>query len=185
MKLDIIIPTLPNRKNELARLLDKIQDQIKQCPQPENVKIITDDRAGITIGQKRGELIAQSAAEYFVMIDDDDDICDRYIPMIYVAARDYRPDTIGIRVKYSWNGVFKCIFEHSLEHRKNWPWTMHERRRCTHHLCPTKTEIAKRVTWKDKMWGEDYDYARDIMPHLETEVQLGGEWHYHYQYVPK
>jgi hypothetical protein len=185
MTLDILIPTMPNRASMLDPLLLKLRKQIQDSPMPQRIGIITDDRTGITIGEKRGALIAASNADYVAMIDDDDDVCDGYLPMIYTAAHLYNPDTIGIRVKYSWNGKFKCIFEHSIEHRRLWPWTMHELRRSTHHLCPTRRDIASRVVWKTKMWGEDYDYARDIMPLLETEVQLGGDWHYHYRYVPK
>jgi hypothetical protein len=185
MKLDILIPTMPSRKVFLAELLALLEKQIAECPEPQNIGIITNDSTTISIGEKRGALIHRSRADYICMIDDDDSVCDGYVKMVYVAARDYSPDTIGIRVKYSWNGQHKAIFEHSIEHRKLWPWTMHELRRSTHHLCPTKRSIAAQVPWTTKNWGEDYDYARRVMPHLETEVQLGGEWHYHYRYVPK
>jgi hypothetical protein len=179
--LEIIIPTMPHRAAMLEPLLEEIHRQLQQIPAADRISITTDDRLGISIGIKRESLMQQAAAEYLVMIDDDDWIAPDYLPRVWEAIQS-RPDCVGIAIRYTHDGKDDPhYYEHSLRHRQNIPWTGAPLR-TPHHLCPMKSEIAKMVHYPDVSWGEDYAFALGVLPFLQTEVWLGEGWHYHYRY---
>jgi hypothetical protein len=45
--------------------------------------------------------------------------------------------------------------------------------------------MALKSRFPDMMWGEDYNYALGLLPHLQTEEWSGDEPIYFYQYVTK
>lgn len=177
--LELLIPTMPTRAALLARLLSQLDPQIVA-----GVMYSTDDGPG-TIGQKRQRMLETSVGDYVAFIDDDDMIAPDYIARILPCLAT-RPDCVGITMHVTMNGRPwdpSPIFRHSLRFAGNPAW--HGQDRTPHHLCPLRREVAVRSRFSDKMWGEDYDFALGLLPHLRTEEWSGDEPIYFYDYISK
>ena len=174
--LEILIPTLPDRRAYLDRLLAQIQPQLLP-----GITAITDDGPG-TIGAKRQRMMESASADYIVFIDDDDRIAPDYVQRIHDALQ-HEPDVVGITIHVSMDGRDYNpipIFRHSLRYADNIKWQMQDR--TPHHLCPLRRQIAMRSRFPDKSWGEDYDFALGVLPYLHQEVWSGNDPIYFYEY---
>ncbi len=172
--LQILIPTMPGREALFAALCAELRRQ-----EP-GVDILSDASPAITIGRKRGALIAAATADYTAMIDDDDWPAADYLARIRAGIAT-GPDVCGITLHYLTDGRDFGLYRHSLAYRENWRWTGQDR--TPHHLCPVRREIAQRVRWKDVSWGEDYHFALDLLDHLRTEVWTGDAPLYFYRHT--
>jgi glycosyltransferase involved in cell wall biosynthesis len=178
MKFQIMIPTMPGRAKMLRRLLDVLEPQLARWPQ---AAYFTDAGEG-TIGEKRQRMMEAATGEYIAFVDDDDlvapDYLDRIMPLLEKG-----PDTVGIAIHVKMEGKPwgpDPIFRHSLQNKWNVKWEGNQR--TPHHLCPLRRTVALRGRFLSLMWGEDYDYAVGILPHLQTEEWSGDEPIYFYEY---
>jgi glycosyltransferase involved in cell wall biosynthesis len=179
MKLEILIPTMPSRAAVLEKLLSVLRPQLKSC-----VRITTDDGPG-TVGIKRQRMIEAAQGDYVAFVDDDDMVAPDYVDRI-LACLKTDPDVVGITMHVTIGGENyrpSPIFRHSLRFRENHHWQGHNR--TPHHLCPVKRQVALKSRFPDMMWGEDYNYALGLLPHLQTEEWSGNEPIYFYNYVSK
>jgi hypothetical protein len=48
-----------------------------------------------------------------------------------------------------------------------------------------RREIALRSRFPDLMWGEDYNFALAVLPHLQAEEWSGDEPLYFYHYISR
>jgi glycosyltransferase involved in cell wall biosynthesis len=175
----ILIPTMPHRTAMLENLLSRLNPQLVA-----GVELMTDDGPG-SIGVKRQRMIDNSTGQYVAFVDDDDMVSDDYVARVLPCLAS-KPDCVGITMHVKidgkdWNP--SPIFKHSLQFRYNYHWQGQER--TPHHLCPLKREIALKSRFSDKMWGEDYDFAIGLLPHLQEEVWSGDEPIYFYEYLTK
>jgi hypothetical protein len=181
VKFQILIPTMPGREAMLLRLIKLIEPQIARH---QAASYFMDPGEG-SIGVKRQRMINKATADYIAFVDDDDlvsaDYLDRIMPCL--AAK---PDCVGITMHVTMDGRDyhpSPIFRHSLRYKENFQWYGHDR--TPHHLCPLRRSLATRSRFPDLMWGEDYNYALGLLPHLKTEVWAGDEPLYFYNYVSK
>jgi glycosyltransferase involved in cell wall biosynthesis len=172
--LQILIPTIPSR----AESFDALVAELKR--QDPAVDIISDDSTTITIGAKRGALIAAATADYVAMIDDDDWPAPDYLERIRAAILP-GPDVCGMVIHYTTDNRKPQLYQHSLRFRENWKWTGTDR--TPHHLCPVRTVIAQRIPWRDVSWGEDYQDALALLDHLTTEEWTGDAPLYFYRHM--
>lgn len=181
MRLQILVPTLPSRAGMLKKLLKVLRKQIKRHP---GVGILVDDGAG-SIGAKRQRMIEAATADYVAFVDDDDMVSTNYLDRIMPCLAN-NPDVVGITMHVKMDGRDwhpSPIFRHSLRFRENTAWSHNER--TPHHLCPMLRKIAVLSRFPDLMWGEDYNFAMGLLPHLKTEEWSGDEPLYFYEYVSK
>ena len=82
IKLSILIPTVPRRKESLDRLLSVLYPQIKD----EVELIVMLENKKRTLGYKRREMMTLAQGEYVVFIDDDDDITTDYVSTLLQAT---------------------------------------------------------------------------------------------------
>jgi glycosyltransferase involved in cell wall biosynthesis len=179
MKLEILIPTMPGRAAMLQKLLAVLQPQLKR-----GVRISTDDGPG-SIGAKRQRMIEAATGDYIAFVDDDDMVAPDYIARILPCLKT-KPDCVGITMHVTMDGRDwhpSPIFRHSLRFRENHHWQGQDR--TPHHLCPLRRDMALKSRFPDMMWGEDYNYALGLLPHLQTEEWSGDEPIYFYHYVTK
>jgi cellulose synthase/poly-beta-1,6-N-acetylglucosamine synthase-like glycosyltransferase len=181
MKLQLLIPTMPDRAAMREKLFAALLPQLAKWPQ---ASYLCDDGSG-TIGHKRDRMMRAATGDYVAFVDDDDmvapDYLDRIMPLL-----DLRPDTVGITVHVTKNGEPwqpSPFFRHSLRFAEKWQWQTTER--TPHHLCPTRRDLALRSYFPDIMWGEDYAYAVRLLRHLQNEQWSGDEPIYFYDYVVK
>lgn len=180
MILSILIPTLPDRKHLLDKLLFELRSQISACGQP--IEVLVDRNAG-SVGVKRQRLLQLAQGEYVVFIDDDDWVSLNYIKHLLTAFEE-RPDVVGFYGEMSTNGKHTKNFLIS----KNVDYTEDEKTyfRFNNHLSPVLRTIALQVGYKDMTFQEDYDYAVRLKESglLQTEYFIY-ENLYHYRYVKK
>jgi glycosyltransferase involved in cell wall biosynthesis len=174
----VLIPTMPQRKTMLANLLAVLESQFAKWPQ---ATFSLDDGAG-SIGVKRQRMLDNSKAKYVAFVDDDDMVAPDYLDRIMPCLTS-GPDVVGITMHVTMDGQPwhpSPIFRHSLRFKENKTWQGNDR--TPHHLCPMRRDIAVRSRFPDLMWGEDYNFALGVLPHLHTEEWSGDEPLYFYEY---
>ena len=165
MKLSILILSLHDRHAFLTRLLGILSLQNKECLDKTEILINLDNRKK-TVGKKRNELLAMAKGEYVVFIDDDDTISDDYLLRVFEGIN-YGVDHIGITMLYQpdkgSHGVVKCSKDYAWRQAGNTYY------RSVQHVCPIKTDIARRFSYPEINFGEDKYYAHAVTPFIKTE----------------
>ena len=164
--LAILVPTLPERRPLLARLLRRLR------PQRTGVQVVTlEDRGYMLIGEKRQRLLEDPrvTAPFVAFIDDDDLVSPDYCPRVLAAIRG-GADVVGFRLRCYFDGELEGEAVHSLA-MGTW---LHEPgkadadgnnrtlsfyRRTPNHLNPIRREIALSVGYRTMRSGEDSDYS--------------------------
>ncbi len=119
MLLSILVPTLKSRKSSFTYPSRKLRGQVSINNLDNDVEIpYLEDEKDYTVGYKRNQLPAQASGRYVAFVDDDDDVCENYIPLICDALRNhpglYR---IGIKGEIRFRNKKTRLFVHSLHYR--------------------------------------------------------------------
>ena len=181
IKLTIGIPTLTKRKLFLFRLLNKIS--WSSGSNRENIEIIiSEDNGEKTIGTKRNEIMKKSSGKYFCFIDDDDLISENYFELIFNAFKE-DPDSVGFKGMYYEKEFSKMVFEHNFDNKTHFKKN-NIQYRPLNHLNPMKTDIAKKLLYKEINFGEDIDFGDRVMKLLKSGKFINYIL-YHYLYDPQ
>ena len=176
-KLAILICSLEERRESLARLIDSIPSH------PDLIIIPEVDNREITTGAKRNKLLQRAkdvGAEYVSFVDDDDIIYPEYVGE-FIKAIEQKPDAIGFKGWITFDGANKTEWRISVRYP-------YEKRgnvylRFNNHLSPIKTELALQIKYPDITFGEDYDYARRLKAEGLVKKEVFVNKHlYHYDY---
>lgn len=185
MMWSILICTLDERADQFNELYTKLMDQIKQAGLEDKVEVLfyCDNREA-TVGYKRNQLLLASKGKYVCFIDDDDDVHDRYIEMIYERLL-RNPDCINLIGVMTRNGNDPRRFIHSIEYDHYFE-SKKVYYRPPNHLNPMRRSIAIQYLFPEKNVGEDTDWAMKIAKAklLKTEERIA-EPYYYYQWVTK
>lgn len=187
MILSILICTMPSRKQMFDKLYLKLQSQINEISYgSSNIEILHDDDMSINIGAKRNRLLEKSKGYFVVFIDDDDDVFDGYVPIIYSAIKNNKNiDCIAF------NGVITFAGDNQREwfiskDYKRWYEENGVYFRTPNHISPIKRSIAIKVKFPEISHGEDYVYSMQIYPHLKKEYKIKEDIvMYYYRYSNK
>jgi glycosyltransferase involved in cell wall biosynthesis len=177
-KLSILILTIPSRERMLNDLVTRLRVQIQGKP----VEILLHRNPKQSIGNKRNALLAKSAGEYVVFIDDDDMISRDYVNKI-LAAVETGPDCIGISGVITHNGRKEKQWHISKDYG-HWHQKESVYYRTPNHISPVKRSIAVQVGFPPINHGEDAEYSKGILPLLQSEVKVEGNI-YTYRYRSK
>ncbi len=182
----ILICTLDEREAQFAKLHDKLQKQIKDCGLQNEIEILLfKDNREHKVGYKRNQLIEQSNGKYVCFLDDDDDIHEQYIEMIYKALQT-DPDCVKLVGIMSTNGTNPQKFVHSLEFNTRYEYDMQGQYfvRPPNHLNPIRRSIACQFLFPEANFGEDKHWAMAIANSklLKTEAVID-EPYYFYLYT--
>lgn len=179
--LSILIPTLPDRKEFLDRLLIKIQDQAT-----DDIEVLVDDDTEATTGVKRNRLIDQCATEWAVFIDDDDLVADNYVQKhLRILKENPKTDAIGFKGKISTNGrnPQDFIIKYGLDYIEDRSSGKTVYLRPINHICVIRTEISRKVRYPDITFGEDYDFCKRLAESdLIKDHEFIDEFMYFYLY---
>jgi glycosyltransferase involved in cell wall biosynthesis len=148
MLLSILICTLQSRAAMFAHLIQSLQAQIVGCGAEGRVEILYEfDNGAMILGDKRNKLMERAQGEYVCFIDDDDRVMMDYVSLI-LKALECKPDVVGIIGIITWDAQKPMFFRHSTEYKADKTRTMPQREqmyeRVPNHLCPTRTEIARK-----------------------------------------
>ncbi len=195
MILSVLICHIWERKKELQRLLDCLLPQMKagsSCSESlpsytfsyystENdeveILLLSDERGGMSIGQKRNMLLRNemTRGEYICFVDDDDLVSSDYIAKILTALKSKpEADVVGMEGVLKRNGWDDEPFFHSLKY-DHWYSEGKRHFRNPNHLNPVRRELALQVGFPpDSSYGEDHWYSDKLLPLLKTEVMIEG-----------
>ena len=157
--LNILIPSIPERKEILDILLNKLTSQIEYCdnihPSLGKVSFIIDSskkylEGGLSIGKKREILLKKATAKYICFLDDDDDIAPNYVETLLFLCKENKDVC-------TFKSLFKCdaywtTIDMSLFNNNEEATSDNEVKRNVWHICPIKREIALKAyeAFKDK-----------------------------------
>lgn len=178
--IDILIPTIEARADKFNALVERLGKLIGDKP----IKVITmSDNGEMTTGAKRNALLGFAQSEYVCFIDDDDNVSDNYIELMYKAAQS-GCDCASLVGLITFDGKNPRYFIHSLKYDH-----YHEGKeyyRPPNHLNLIKREIAVKFKFPDKYISEDTDWAMQLVRAgaLKTEYPIS-ETIYFYKYITK
>lgn len=179
----ILICTLDERVDVFSYIYDKLQNQIVANGLTDKIEVLHfRDNRQYSIGYKRNELMRQSQGMYVNFLDDDDDVHEDYIKMIYTALQT-QPDCVSLLGIITFDGAWPCLFKHGIE------YTSHYKEneifyRPPNHISTIKRSIATRFPFLDISYGEDYDWSMQISRSqlLKMQAEITTPY-YFYKYV--
>ena len=173
-QLSILIPTVPERVEQTAKLIAKLQSQ--NVNDMAEILWFGDNRLR-TIGAKRNALLQAARGRYVAFCDDDDDVADNYIDKLCSIKQPV--DVITFEQQAIWNDYHGLIefdinapVDAPLIHQgcaKRYPW----------HSCAWKREIAQRALFTEKNWGEDLDWVLQIYGAAKQSAHIPAVLHYY------
>jgi len=179
--LSILICSLHSRKYSLQKLIDNLNIQISD----KSIEILTSiDNGELTVGNKRNILLDQAKGEYIVFIDDDDEISNSYVDLIYnKLLLNNNVDCIGIKgIIIDTSNNIQKEFRHSVEYA-GWYESNGIYYRTPNHLNPVKRNLALMAKFPNACrFGEDLQYSKSLRNYLKTEIFID---EYIYKYLTK
>lgn len=177
----ILICTIEEREESYNKLCNKLKEQINLLGLQDAIEILSckDKKGENTIGFKRNALLAESRGEYISYIDDDDDIHDNFIQMIYEALLK-KPDCVSLMGIITTNGTDPKTFIHSIAYNHYF-----EENdiyfRPPNHLNPIKRSIAVQFSFPEKNFGEDTDWAMAVQQSglLQQEILIETPYYFY------
>lgn len=180
--LSILIPTLTNRAEMLAILLQKLESQIAEYGAHSGIQIVTrEDEGQESIGAKRNALLEGAQGRFVIFVDDDDDVSDDYVHQLRRAILDHPDiDCIGMRAimsragKETWSVVYSLRYSRPSSGPRIYF-------RPPQHITAIRREIALHHKFPDVRFGEDSSWAERIFPELKKEHFIDKVL-YHYRF---
>lgn len=202
IELSILIPSTPDRKEDLQKLLECIdkQEYVRKvdmydvdglkcerywdilCP----IEVLVFEDAKImTIGEKRELLYKHAKGTHSIQVDSDDLLAPNAIQLILEAIRS-NPEipVITFKERCMMNGEYKSS-NHSICYEK-WQdnFDGYDYVRCPFYKDVIITDIAKSVPFPKIRYNEDEQWSMAIKPLLTNEIHIEEELYY-YNYEPK
>ncbi len=158
----ILICTLEERKATFKRIYSKLKKQISKNNLKDKIEILafSDDRQN-SVGYKRNALLKASKGKYVSYVDDDDDVHENYIKMIYDKLTK-NPDCVSLKGIITTDGENPKYFIHSLAY-KEWFEKDNVYYRPPNHLNPVRRSIALKVGFPEVYVGEDHSYSMGLV----------------------
>ena len=157
----ILICTLEERTHLFEPLLTKLCTQIERAHLHDMVEVLYfKDNRTYSVGYKRNALLHASTAEYVSYIDDDDDVHEQYVPMIYEKLLK-KPDCVQLVGVMTTRGMNPQLFIHTIRNNAYF-WANGAYQRPPNHLNPIKRSIAVQFAFPEKNVFEDTDWAMQL-----------------------
>lgn len=177
-QLSILIPTLPQRLEKYALLLNNLSNQIKINDLTDSVQLLSImDCKDMSVGEKRNWLLQMSCGKYVQFLDDDDRISNDFVKKMHDATLS-EPDVVTFKGEFYHSGKHHSDFLIStmVRYDTNKNGMMYRR---PNHLCPVKREIALNCKFPNKNYGEDSDYANQINNIIKTEKHIDDKLYFY------
>ena len=191
--LSLLIPTLPSRRQCLARLLENLYGQVDSASLHDRVEILTYlDNGEVTVGAKRNALMAQARGMFVAFIDDDDVVDDEYVQLVCAVIETHPDiDCIGFVGELHWAGVGVEPTIYSLAYGE-WKDVGEivgycVRMRPPQHINPMRREIAVLFPFPEVSYAEDLSRSSELVRSgvLQREYFIGHRNMYTYQFDPR
>lgn len=171
VKLSILIPAIPSRFLKAQKLYDKIHTL---CQGKDIEVLMLMDNKKRSIGYKREALKNQSIGDYFMFVDDDDDLLS--VDEIYQAAQQETVDVITFKQKCRNNDGSDFVVNFSI-HNKEVETTNDgkgrylDMNRPPFHVCAWNKKF-KKYSYPDVSYGEDWAWVQKALANAKTEIHI-------------
>lgn len=183
--LSILMPTIPEREEKASNLFNEVVRQIsnlhKTHPTLGEVEIDYHNgksflKGGLSIGKKREYLVNGADGKYLCFLDDDEDIAPNYVETL-VRLCQLDTDVVTFR-NFTKTDFYWTVVDMSLKNTVNEEATP-ERivKRRPWHICPVKSEHAKRYEFADINYSEDWEWFEQVLTHCDTEAHTDAILH--------
>jgi hypothetical protein len=176
--LSILIPTTPDRKEMFMSLGDELYRQklymIMFHPSLGEIEILVDDSkrfldGGLSIGKKRESLAQRATGKYLCFLDSDESISPNYLETLVRLCNQDR-DVCTFRAIAKLDNYW-AIINMSLTNASNDQSTPdYTVLRLPFHVCPVRTEFAKRIEFEDINYGEDFKWMSQVLSFCKSEA---------------
>ena len=168
------------RESSYERLIEELEIQKSLYNCDSEVEIITHkDNRELLVGTKRNILKRLAKGYYICYIDDDDMVTRDYLKSIFNAMSS-NPDIITFHVQRYVNGVIDNVYVPNI-HMGNFVSGNYYFMVNLLHLCPHKKELADKIEFIEKNFGEDFDYSM-ALANLKPIVVMLCDILYHYYF---
>lgn len=173
IRLSILMPTIPSRRDKFNALYSKLESQVKG----DEIEIISVlDNKKMTVGAKCNALVRMAQGESLTFVDDDDQVSPDYVSSILEALYERRtPDVVTFKIDstLNWNSGLK-------QHAIIWPDVgdpneeFHDGvvKRKPLRIAVWRTSLAKEARFPDLQYGEDAGWASQLWPRIETQKKI-------------
>jgi len=174
--LSILIPTIPERGEMFTKLYNEVHRQIAYMdtthPSLGHIQVLIDDspkflEGGLSIGKKREVLVKRAEGKYLCFLDDDDNISPSYVETL-VRMCCFNADVVTFR-NITKLDPFWTIVDMRIGYGNDQVTPEYIVRRRPWHICPVRSEFAKKYTFQDINYGEDYNWMEKVLTHCTTE----------------
>jgi hypothetical protein len=189
LKLSILIPTLPERKESFSELMRELFMQIAESEAWNDVEVLYDDtkRGVITTGEKRNNLIGRAIGNYVWQVDDDDMVFPSAISNILTAIES-EPDCLSINGIMTTDGGTERQWFIAIgnEYVADYSTGKEIYLRYPNHITPIKRSIANQFkfpslnNFEDKAWADMVRNSGLLKTEVKIELPI-----YHYKYSTK
>lgn len=174
----ILIPTLSSRRDKLRRLLDVLLPQAEAHGGVEIVGLHNDGER--PLAEYRQALLDDARGEYLSFIDDDDLVETDFISAV-TAAMETGPDYVAFWNAFYRDGQLSGPPVRTGIHYGSWYDDGEQRIRDVVHVCPVRTEIARKADFRRESEGsEDWSYVSQLRPLLKTEAYIDRVLYHYY-----
>lgn len=189
--LSILIPSIPERKDKLERLLLLLNRQIEtisEHPMLGNVEVVVNNSKsfldeGVTVGEKRNQLIEQAQGKYVCFLDDDESIAPNYVEtLLRLCNEDKDVCTFRAVIKLTdyW-GLVDMKLAYKNNDQSSPEYTI---RRTAWHICPVRREFATMYQFENKNNAEDFAWFEKVLTNCVSDAHTErilfqynhGEW---------
>lgn len=175
MILSILIPSIPSRFDRMIELYKKINNQITDKSEVE-ILILTDNK-NRSIGHKRNDLVQLAQGKYVAFVDDDDDVSKEYIEEMLKGCKS-DADIICFRQLAIIDDIWSYVdFSIINENQEIQPSSI--TRRKPFHVCAIRSDIAKKYTFPDVGYGEDWYWMEQVLRDIKTEYKTDKVLHFY------
>jgi len=180
-----MICALKEREALFNSLIQKLKGQIDDLGARNSMEILRFcDNRELRTGVKRNMLVDAARGKYISFIDDDDDISDNYVRLLYEGIQQNK-DCLSLEGILTTNGKNPQRFVHSIKYK------VYKKRlgvyyRPPNHLNVIKKALVKGFRFPEKNFSEDFEWSMAVCRSgiLKTEVVIN-EPVYFYRAVSK
>jgi hypothetical protein len=179
--LSVLILGVPNRMEQLKKLIDKLENQIEKNNAKEEVEILAlIDNKTRSVGNKRQSILNISEAKFIAFMDDDDTVSDDYIKEILQAIKiNKNVDVISFNQETHINDDVPTIVYFGLQYENTEYYPGIPVYRKPFHMCAWNNKIAKQVEFKDISLTEDWAWIEELCKIAKTEHHIDKILHYY------
>lgn len=163
----------------------RLYAELKKQAQGKPVEILyEEDNKQISVGKKRQNLLLRSQGTYISYFDSDDFPIQDYVDIV-LEALSSEPDCVGFLVRMTTNNTKEQVCCHSLRYSE-WKTEVdgYDYVRNVTHFNMCRRDLAIKVGFIDKRYGEDIIYANAVTKLCKTEVFINKPI-FHYRYSNK